>query len=97
MMYPPYMMDPNLLFYMQNQMGMNYPMNMGKLYYFIYPQLIDPSQMQQFGNPMDPNNVNLNTSSTNGAMFGDMSQQQPNFNMNGVYNMYPGQSGNLNN
>ena len=54
--------------------------------------------MQQFGNPMDPNNVNLNTTgSTNGAMFGDMSQQQPNFNMNGVYNMYPGQSGNLNN
>jgi hypothetical protein len=27
-MYPPYMMDPNLLFYMQSQMG--YPMNMGK-------------------------------------------------------------------
>jgi hypothetical protein len=52
--------------------------------------------MQQFGNPMDPNNVNLNTGSTNGAMFGDMGQQ-PNFNMNGVYNMYPGQSGNLNN
>lgn len=30
MMYPPYMMDPNLLFYMQSQMGMNYPMNIGK-------------------------------------------------------------------
>jgi hypothetical protein len=37
MMYPPYMMDPNLLFYMQNQMGMNYPMNMGTLFYFINP------------------------------------------------------------
>ncbi len=28
MMYQPYMMDPNLLFYMQNQM-MNYPMSAG--------------------------------------------------------------------
>lgn len=26
--YNPYMVDPNLLFYMQNQMGMNYGMNM---------------------------------------------------------------------
>jgi len=54
--------------------------------------------MQPFGNmgQMDPNNLNLNTAvSTNGTMFSDMSQ--PNFNMNGVYNMYPGQNGNLNN
>ena len=87
MMYQPYIMDPNLLFYMQNQMNMNYPMNM------------DPNQMQQFGNlgAVDPNNINLNTvQPTNGTMFNDMSSN-PNFNMNmGVYGMYPGQS-NLNN
>lgn len=82
MMYPPYMMDPQLLFYMQSQMGM-------------YPNM-DPSQMQQFGNmQMDPNSVNLNTSGgANPNMFPQEMGGQPNFNMNGVYNMYPGQSGN---
>lgn len=54
--------------------------------------------MQQFGQmPIDPNSVNLNTAgSTNGAMF-PPEMGQANFNMNGVYNMYSGQNGNLNN
>jgi hypothetical protein len=88
MMYQPYMMDPNLLFYMQNQM--NYQMNPGNLILKL-----DPNQIGQFGNlGVDPNSVNLNTSpNSNGNMF-DMSN--PNFNM-GMYSMYQPPQSNINN
>ena len=91
MMCQPYMMDPNLLFYMQNQMG--YPANSGK---FKFLTKLDPNLMPQGGNfgSVDPNALNLNTNatpSTNGTMFNDMGQS---FNMNsmGMYQMYPGQN-----
>lgn len=72
-MYQPYMMDPNFMMYM-NQMSQMNPM-MG----------VDMSQMQMYG--QDPNNLNLNSTTTsngNGVNFSDF--QNPNMNF---YQAYP--------
>ena len=75
-MFQPYMMDPNLLMYMNQGMG-SYGMGQQS-------GNIDYSQMQMFGN-VDPNSLNLNSGMSGQGGF---QQNDPNsgFYPNNMYN-----------